>query len=1115
MQKAYADIMTIIENTDLPAWFITFTGNPNWPEILRNIAKGENRADVKCRVFMAKAQQFLDDLFKRNLFGKVQAYHVVMEFQKRGMPHLHVILIMDKQVGANEVDKYISARIPDLPDPKDRSEAAIQLRRLHEIIMRNNIHLCNENSGCQINGICTKGYKKPFSQSTVIHSHKPAEYQRLPPKTKNDGKKQSEKEKKKPALKTEYSDEEEFEKDIILNEDDDKAEEYFDYLDEVRKDFDLDQVEYKRLPPAPDSTEITDENEHLFGNTYLKEIKKGVYVEIDDGHIVPYNPFLSLRYDCHINVECTVGQTASPKYTCKYTTKLGEVICAKGYKLKDKEKESDPDVIDFNEAEQHILARIMTACEAWMRLNNTWIIKQSHIVETLYVHLENEESVYFKEGDEEKAVEKQDKSTLLAFFRLCESDAVARNYTYGEIPLHYRYLKKEGVWVKRIRNPQKFFVRVHHVPPREVELYALRVLLMNVKGPTSFKNLKTVEEEECKTFVAAAQKLGLWDSEEIHFQVIEEAIREMRSAKQQKHFLAMVIAHNRPSNADKFIDHFLNTIFLPYGMLPTDQIEQRKHKALCYLEYIFQKMDTSCRRLGLTVPDSFENNYDSSEAEREFDDFEDLMVEGKKVSPQVYAEAQRTKLEKSEDQINAFNYIWDTVVNQTGEFMMLQGEGGAGKTFVYNTLIDYCIAHGKKVLACASTGIAATLLKGGMTAHSAFCIPKELDHETPPRIGGETKKGQLLASADLIIIDEVSMLHKDVLKFIDRTLRDLKDKTKLFGGAAVLIGGDWKQLTPVVPKAQAPKIIESSVKNWKEFQNVKHLNLTKNMRVNPNELHFVELLKTIGNGDKSIFIPGSDCTISVDPENAVKNVTELINFCFEQEWLQNPEENIENLCGSAILCPTNTVVQKVNIDLLSCLVGEQKIYLSRDTPFTDNVVNPIDDNVDDYSIEAMHKIETAGMPPHELKIKKGAIVMLIKNLSVFTGLCNGTRMQIIDFTDEFLKCKILSGPRSKANELIYLPRCKFEYGGCLSEPGVRFTRTQFPVKLSFAISINKAQGQTLNRVGLLFCHGKECFSHGQLYTAMSRVRTKASLKILPALPLKLTTKNIVFHQLLI
>uniref|UniRef100_A0A914YJA8 ATP-dependent DNA helicase n=1 Tax=Panagrolaimus superbus TaxID=310955 RepID=A0A914YJA8_9BILA len=236
----------------------------------------------------------------------------------------------------------------------------------------------------------------------------------------------------------------------------------------------------------------------------------------------------------------------------------------------------------------------------------------------------------------------------------------------------------------------------------------------------------------------------------------------------------------------------------------------------------------------------------------------------------------------------------------------------------------------KKVLACASTGIAATLLKHGMTAHSALYIPKELNSESRTRIGAHTEKGQFLNALDLLIIDEVSMLHKEVLKYIDRTLRTIKNNDELFGGVTVLIGGDWKQLTPVVPRGQPSQVIEASVKSWEEFVNVEQLNLTQNMRVRDDEIEFVEELRQIGNGELQKFIPGTN-SIQIDEENVVQTQQDLIDFCFEPAWLQYPTQHIEKLCGSAILCPTNTVVQQLNEEILNNMQGEEQVFTGIDT----------------------------------------------------------------------------------------------------------------------------------------------------------------------------------------
>lgn len=107
----------------------------------------------------------------------------------------------------------------------------------------------------------------------------------------------------------------------------------------------------------------------------------------------------------------------------------------------------------------------------------------------------------------------------------------------------------------------------------------------------------------------------------------------------------------------------------------------------------------------------------------------------------------------------------------------------------------------KGVIACASTGIAALLLINGKTAHRAFRVPENIDRKTPPKFSYEKEDSKLLRDAKIIIIDEISMLHRDVLHFIDRTLQDLQprnEKRQPFGGKVVVIGGDFKQLLPVV-----------------------------------------------------------------------------------------------------------------------------------------------------------------------------------------------------------------------------------------------------------------------------------------------------------------------------
>ena len=142
-------------------------------------------------------------------------------------------------------------------------------------------------------------------------------------------------------------------------------------------------------------------------------------------------------------------------------------------------------------------------------------------------------------------------------------------------------------------------------------------------------------------------------------------------------------------------------------------------------------------------------------------------------------------------------------MNKHDQFYLFtfQGPGGCGKTYLYNTLIGQIKQDQKGGVVCASTGIAALLLINGMTAHRAFRIPENVYRNTPPKFSYEKADSKKLRDAKVVIIDEISMMHRDVFNFIDRTLQDLQprdQKKEPFGGKIVVIGGDFKQLLPVV-----------------------------------------------------------------------------------------------------------------------------------------------------------------------------------------------------------------------------------------------------------------------------------------------------------------------------
>jgi ATP-dependent DNA helicase PIF1 len=204
----------------------------------------------------------------------------------------------------------------------------------------------------------------------------------------------------------------------------------------------------------------------------------------------------------------------------------------------------------------------------------------------------------------------------------------------------------------------------------------------------------------------------------------------------------------------------------------------------------------------------------------------------------------------------------------------------------------------------------------------------------------------------------------------------------------------------------------------------------------------------------------------------------------------------------AILCPHNDQSLKINEDVLSQLPGETKQYRSTDTLVADH-----EGGSETIPVEFLHELTPSGMPKHILNVKVGAVIMLLRNINVSGGMCNGTRLQVTELLPHLIAAKLLTGPFS--GEQVFLPRISVQPSD--SELQIKFTRRQFPIRLSFAMTINKAQGQTFQKIGL--CLQATVFSHGQLYVALSRCRRQSAISI--RLPAGTTsTKNIVYPEAL-
>lgn len=219
------------------------------------------------------------------------------------------------------------------------------------------------------------------------------------------------------------------------------------------------------------------------------------------------------------------------------------------------------------------------------------------------------------------------------------------------------------------------------------------------------------------------------------------------------------------------------------------------------------------------------------------------------------------------------------------------------------------------------------------------------------------------------------------------------------------------------------------------------------------------------------------------------NIQAVVDKVFPS--LTTSYKNPDWLRERAILAPKNDDVNKLNEQIQLKLPGKLIKYKSIDTVMAEEqAVN--------YPTEFLNSLEPPGMPPHVLTLKVGSPVILIRNLNA-PKLCNGTRLTIKNCSPNLIEATII-GDRFKGEDVL-IPRIPM----ISNDLPFEFKRLQFPLRLAFAIIINKAQGQSLTIAGLIL--ENSCFSHGQLYVACSRIGTPKNLYVFT--PNK-KTKNIVY-----
>ncbi|KAM3321079.1 ATP-dependent DNA helicase PIF1-like [Capsicum chacoense] len=182
------------------------------------------------------------------------------------------------------------------------------------------------------------------------------------------------------------------------------------------------------------------------------------------------------------------------------------------------------------------------------------------------------------------------------------------------------------------------------------------------------------------------------------------------------------------------------------------------------------------------------------------------------------------------------------------------------------------------------------------------------------------------------------------------------------------------------------------------------------------------------------------------------------------------------------------MVESINEHMVSLNQSEGTTFFSSDTIcISEDTCTGLEQL---HAPEFLNTIKCSGIPNHAITLKVGVPVMLLRNIDQSLGLCNGTRLIITRIGNWVIEVKDLS--ENMIGQKVFIPRMSLTPSD-LRIP-FKFQRRQFPIVVSFAMTINKSQGQSLSHVGLYL--KKAVFTHGQLYVALSWVTRRQGLKIL-------------------
>jgi ATP-dependent DNA helicase PIF1 len=394
---------------------------------------------------------------------------------------------------------------------------------------------------------------------------------------------------------------------------------------------------------------------------------------------------------------------------------------------------------------------------------------------------------------------------------------------------------------------------------------------------------------------------------------------------------------------------------------------------------------------------------------------------------------------------------------KTGANVFLTGEPGSGKTHTINAYVSYLRTHNIQPSICASTGIAATHIRG-MTIHSwsGIGIKERLSAYDLDKIAANEKVAKRIMHARLLIIDEVSMLSANVFEMVEAVCRTVRRTSRPFGGLQVVLVGDFFQLPPVVKQRALQKEAETEEILFEEGEKpLAPFAYTSSAwrALNPIVCYLGEQHRQ---EDKEFLAVLSAIRAGTHGEKETTHIkTRMI------DGKKVPQ-------GSVRLFPHNADVDRINDEELKKIDGLERSFTMRATG----------------SPAGIESLKRGCLSPEYLLLKVGAHVMFTKN-SPMGSFVNGTLGKITSFAPT-------GAPIVKTHGGKHIVAEPMDW--TLEEDGkIKAKIIQVPLRLAWAITVHKSQGMSLDSAVMDL---SQAFEYGQGYVALSRVRSLDGLYLL-------------------